>query len=366
MNKTLLTIILLFIISSAFLPLYFNEVSGGTFPGINGKIAFNSGFGDTEIWTMNPDGSGRTQLTSTMEEANPDFSADGKKIVFRSSRDGPGIFEIYIMNADGSGETRITMNDDSDFGPSFSPDGQKIAFFSDSDGDQEIYTMNIGGTGLNQLTNNNIDGDKNPQWSPDGTKIVYESIIDSVDDPNISSRDVEIWVMNSADGSGQTNLSNRHGTLLDPLVDVQPSWSPDGSKIVWSGDINDQREIWIMNSADGSGQTQLTDDPLRIEEANPSFSPEGDKIAYCSIKDRDTFKIFVMNPDGNDVKNISLPLGAFDCSPDWGAAMIMVGGKILPIDSTSLLLAGTFSTVAWIIPVIVAAAGFGIVIARKF
>jgi len=354
LNSVLLVIISLLIISSAFSPLYFKEVSGGTFPGINGKIAFRAGFSDIAIWTMNPDGSDRKQLTNTLTDNNPDFSADGKKIVFDSRRDGNT--EIYIMDSDGLVETRVTNNGAMDFGPSFSPDGSKIAFSSDRDGDQEIYTINIDGTGLMKLTDNSATSDKNPQWSPDGTQIVFQSNRDQ-------AFEEEIYVMNAADGSGQMNISNRIGTVLDRINDINPSWSPDGNKIVWAGDINDQREIWTMNP-DGSDQRQITDDPTRVEETNPSFSPEGDKIVFCSIENRGNFQIVVMNPDGTDRTTISAIPSAFDCAPDWGAGMTIVGGEILPIEATSLILAGAQSF-SWMIPVIVSVLGIGLFVFRR-
>ncbi len=81
----------------------------------NGKIAFVSArSGDPEIYTMNPDGTQQTQLTSNAPPPDspipflldfwPDWSPDGTKIVFASVRDD-GNAEIYVMNADGSGQT---------------------------------------------------------------------------------------------------------------------------------------------------------------------------------------------------------------------------------------------------------------------
>ena len=102
-----------------------------TFPGQNGKIVFNSrvnvGVGKGEIFVMNPDGTGRTQLTSnTTDDTSPRWSPDGSRIVFTSERDGN--YEIYIMSADGSGQTRLTNAPGTDNMPSvWSADGARIS-----------------------------------------------------------------------------------------------------------------------------------------------------------------------------------------------------------------------------------------------
>src|SRR6266511_6255715 len=92
----------------------------------------------------------------------------------------------------------------------------------------------------------------------------------------------EIYVMNP-DGSGQTRLTNNTET------DTKPSWSPDGEKIAFEsgrdrteeGSVN--HEIYVMNP-DGSGQTRLTDNTA--SDGDPSWSPDGEKIAFESGRDR--------------------------------------------------------------------------------
>ncbi len=80
----------------------------------------------------------------------PEWSHDGKKILFSSNRDGD--FEVYLMNADGSDLKQLTSNTFSDVYPVWSPDGKRIAFHSNRDSYKEIYFMNADGSGQTRLS----------------------------------------------------------------------------------------------------------------------------------------------------------------------------------------------------------------------
>ena len=115
---------------------------------------------------MNADGSVPTRLTENGRvDDDPAWSPDGTKIAFW--RDGGESFDIYVMNADGSGETNLTATlAESAVRPSWSPDGTKIAFHA---ADSGIWTMNADGSNAVELTTNGFS----PDWSPDGTQLVY-------------------------------------------------------------------------------------------------------------------------------------------------------------------------------------------------
>lgn len=171
-----------------------------------GRIVFKSMTGIEQIYVMNADGTGRTQLTfDTCHSERPAWSPGGSRIAFGHSYwSTPGMdgMEIYVMNADGTGQTRLTFNDLYDSQPAWSPDGSRIAFTSFRDGNDEVYVMNADGTGQARLTNNTY-ADDDSTWSPDGSRIAFTSFRPPV---------TEIYAMN-ADGTGQTRITSTGGEM---------------------------------------------------------------------------------------------------------------------------------------------------------
>ena len=95
----------------------------------------------------------QTSITSgDADNYLPSWSPDGKRIAY-TSRPSSGVLQIYVMNADGTGQTDLTNGATaSDWGPAWSPDGTKIAFTSDRDGNREVYVMNADGSDPVNLT----------------------------------------------------------------------------------------------------------------------------------------------------------------------------------------------------------------------
>src|SRR6266581_4025014 len=156
-------------------------------------------------------GFGLSMGTGLVRVADPqfvtDWSPDGRQLMLANDFDGD--FELYAMNLDGSGVTKLTDNNANDYpgrGAAWSrPDGTRILFTSDrgGTGEQNIYVMNADGTGVMQLTPNDGFNDVGPSWSPDATHIVFESN---------RAGDEQIFVMN-ADGSGITQLTSGAGVM---------------------------------------------------------------------------------------------------------------------------------------------------------
>ena len=202
--------------------------ANAAFPGANGKIVFTAMVGqDRQVFTVNPDGSGLTQLTTGPGwNLYPKWSPDGTKIVFERrverKRGVPG--QVAVMNAAGSGLT-VLASTRADTYPAWSPDGKRIVFVSNlvkprdvsrapiGEANRQLWTMHPDGTNRRQITEDS-DKHREPAWSPDGTKIVFEHGTYTND---FSSGD--IWVM-AADGSNPTRVTSL-GTAESP--DRQPA-----------------------------------------------------------------------------------------------------------------------------------------------
>jgi Tol biopolymer transport system component len=184
------------------------------------------------------------------------------RIAFVSDRDGND--EIYAMNIDGTGQINLSNNKGKDTNPRWSPDGLQIAFYTDRDGNMEVYVMQLDGAGQTNLTKN-PGKDWGPIWSPDGSRIAFTSDRDGNE---------EIYFIN-ADGSGLTNLSR------NPARDRIPVWSPDGRKIAFVSDRAGQSDVYVMDS-NGLNQSILVKDSgyVDINLNKISWSPDGSRIAF--------------------------------------------------------------------------------------
>ena len=170
----------------------------GTVNWKTGKIVYTSMQShDLDLWTMNPDGSHKKQITkSDGYDGGAVYSRDGTQLVWRANHPvspeglqeyhtllsqnltSPMKMELYISDADGANVRQITNFGCASFAPTFTPDGKKILFSSnkhDCDGRLfELYLINTDGTGLEQVTNTG-GFTAFPEFSPDGKKIVFAS-----------------------------------------------------------------------------------------------------------------------------------------------------------------------------------------------
>ena len=270
-------------------------------------------------------------------------AASPEKIVFASERTtGKGVnnptgdAEIFRMNPNGTGVRQLTFNQVFDTRPLLSPDGQKILYQSqgaqpsNAEGDQELYRMNASdGSGQTNLTDNGAavnDESPNfsaPSFSPDGTKVAYTSFGEQPSNPE---GDQELYLVNASDGSGQTNLTD-DGALV---ADQDPYFSPNGQKIAYTSrglqtsNPEGDDEVYLMNALDGTAKKNLSNNGWSATDLFPTFSADGQKIAYASVGEQPSnpegdWEIYVMNSlDGTGQKNLTNSgWGLTEFTPDF-------------------------------------------------
>ncbi|MDD2364712.1 MAG: Tol-Pal system beta propeller repeat protein TolB [Desulfuromonadaceae bacterium] len=260
------------------------------------KIAYvSTETGNKEIYVMDWDGNNPLPLTKNGSiNLNPDFSPDGREILFTSYKRGnPDLFRRPLSSRF---EVPLSRRKGLNMTGSWSPDGSKIALALSKDGDAEIYTLDKDGNNPNRLTIN-AALDLYPTWSPDGSQIAFVS--DRLGKP-------QIFVMNS-DGGNARRLTTSGS------YNVNPRWSPKGDRIAYSRMTDSGFHIFTI-SPDGSMDTQLT---LEGSNENPSWSADGRFISFSSKRSSGN-GIYVMRADGSGQLKVSRGDGNF-FQPSWSS-----------------------------------------------
>lgn len=269
--------------------------SGGGGGGQIGHIYFVSDRdGNDEIYRINPDGTGLTRLTTDpASDDYPDISADGQHLLFISDRQQKSSDELYVMSPDGSNQAPIRSGQ-TVYGetPRWSPDGTHVVFSAYDESYQKIVVHLLDLASGAVVTVAGSDHEQwNPSFSPEGQKIVFSE--------TFSDSSAQIFVMNT-NGSGKIQLTQNGGNRY-------PFWSPDGNQILY---ISDDGNIHLMQ-VDGSH------DAILGEGDWASWSPDGQHIVFTSFRGGNGGQMYIMSASGGDVRQL-MQSPAKNIRPVWG------------------------------------------------
>jgi TolB protein len=231
---------------------------------------------------------------------DPSLSPEGKRMVYIAVIERKE--QLFIMNVDGTGSVQLTHDDASHEDPAWSPDGKTIAFVYVKDKLEIVSIMNTDGSGMQELTARSVRA-IHPNWSPDGSKLAY-CTDDDLAPPRKNDADILVIDM----------LTRRITTLITGGVNTYPAWSPDGRRIAFRRMVGESNSEVFVANVDGTDARNLTNHPAF--DGWPAWSPDGSRIAFASNRNS-SYQIFVMNADGSDVRLLANTEGRAT-APQWG------------------------------------------------
>lgn len=288
--------------------------------------------------------------TNEVTWSSLDITPNGKQMLFDALGD------IFIVDSKGGQAKALTQDFAWNIQPAVSPDGKKVAFVSDRDGLSNIWTMNIDGTDLQQVTAEKNNLMHSPKWSPDGEYILATKGI-------MSSRSIpagEIWMFHRTGGDG-IQIKARENGKKDQKNIADPVFSPDGKYVYFTQDITPGSSFSYNRDPLKTifGITRY--DMEKGEEESfvsgtggaivPTPSPDGKLLAFIRrVKNHTTLYVKDL-ADGSETmlfgdleRDMQEGFGSegyfayFDWMPDSNAIVFWTGGKFhkLDVDSKSV------------------------------
>ena len=272
------------------------ETLTGTRGAFDSNIAFiSSASGNKELYLSEIDGHNVRRITNHGNLVlNPDFSPQGRELVFTSYReDNPDLYRRSIFNA---AEARISAREGLNIAARYSPNGRELAVTLSKDGNAELYLLGANGKIHKRLTNAwGIDVD--PSWSPLGDKIAFVS--NRHGNPHVFILDLLSEKVERLTRNGKYNAT--------------PAWSPDGEWILFTRLEDGAFNVYRIRP-DGSDEHPLTFGSGNKE--HPRWSPDGRFVVYSNDVKGEK-RLYIMRADGSGAREISSLPGA--CShPAWG------------------------------------------------
>ena len=257
--------------------------------------------GNTEIYSMLPDGREQSRLTSTADSGEGDAtgSPDGRWIAYsRGGADEPS--SLWLMSRDGRNPRRLTTGAVQDFYPTWSPDGTRLAFARYEGSNADIYTLRLADGVVTRLTLGE-SADLGPDWSWTNGRIAFTS--------NRTELNAEIYSM-ASDGTDVRRMT------VNPNGDAQPSWSSSGAQLAFWGSRAEQT-IYRVN-ADGTGLVPLVSRAFRPSAPHWSPTDAGGWIVFTGYRPGNGHsEVFRMTSTGAGLALLTLNEVDFDAATGW-------------------------------------------------
>jgi dipeptidyl aminopeptidase/acylaminoacyl peptidase len=252
-------------------------------------LAFKSAAAGTyDVWTVPTSGGDPTQLTSMPgREMRPRFSPDGRWIAFEADLGGTDVRDVFIVSAEGGDPVRLTHHPLNDANVSWAPDSRSLYFNSGMFFDNAIVRADIRTHEISRVGAGGAG-----ELSPDGTMFAFTRNTKPQDDDQSNS---DVWVT-SAGGDPRSLTPNTFDWR-----DAEPTWSPDGEKIAFISDRGGFNNLGVIDVATGVATMLLTED---VEHSEPRWSPDGTWISFTKNLDYD-YHIFRIPALGGEAEQLT-------------------------------------------------------------
>jgi Tol biopolymer transport system component len=280
-----------------------------TFAGRPGRILLvqvtrgSTGPDTTDIYTVRPDGSRSTRLTTSGTASSPAWSRSGKRVAYIDSG------AVMVMNSFGRNQ-RAVVTTGYNSSVAWSADGRKLVFVSDRGQHDQLYVYNLRTRGTTQVTTPGKAGAiaEAPVWSPRGGTIAFVRSTGGQSD---------VYSVR-ADGSGLTQLTD-----TPDVSEMAPDWSPDAGRLVYhryagaSGGCFGDGIYWLRLS---NGSTHKAIDTA-CSDISPRWSPDGRRILWQVLDGEAGSRasragLFTVRPGGKDLRKVLAGANRW-FQPDW-------------------------------------------------
>ena len=286
-------------------------VSGSaTGSSLSGNVADRGG---STLLNKTYSGGGRAKIHQFADEIVETLTGNkgiaSTKIAFVGTRSGKK--EIYTADVDGSNVVQLTKDNAISVAPNLSADGQRLIYTGYQSGYADVYQISLGSGARSRLmkypgTNSGA------AYSPDGGRIAVTLSKDG---------NPELYVT-SAGGGSPRRLTRTPG------VESSPTWSPDGSEIIYSSDSGGSPRLFRMAASGGSARPLSTGHGYNTE---PSWSPDGRKVAF-TVRQDGGFQVAIHDLDSGGNRIVGEGQ-----DPVWGAnsrhLIFASGGSLFLLDS---------------------------------